>query len=157
MFENAKVGDRVWSFTEHWGTVDEIKFDEKYYLLIKFDNGRVDSYTFDGRSRLSDTFPTLFWDEIKFEIPEKPFSVEAELRKLKVKEFSRYECNYYLCWDNYYNKINYLSIRWSEIPATVYYFDYCDNLINVIKNINKHKITKEQFFEAYKNVFGGLK
>lgn len=72
MFKNAKIGDRVWSFSNGWGTIDEITTESVYALIIKFDNKEVISYTFDGRFSTSDALPTLFWDEIKFEIPSKP-------------------------------------------------------------------------------------
>lgn len=71
-FENAKVGDEVWCFRNGWGNV--IKNDnniEVYPIMVQF-SVRSDTYTFEGRSSKSDANPSLFWDEIKFDIPDKP-------------------------------------------------------------------------------------
>lgn len=71
MFRNAKVGDRVWSFEFGWGTIVEIKNNFTYSIFIKFD-GQLDlfSFTFSGK-RFNETKQTLFWNEIKFEIPKR--------------------------------------------------------------------------------------
>jgi len=76
-FENAKVGDRVWSFGYGWGTIQQINTN-KYPLLICFDNyqsealEKVVCYTKKGTEFLDNSNPTLFWDEIKFTIPTRP-------------------------------------------------------------------------------------
>lgn len=71
-FSDAKVGERVWSLTEGWGTIIERSRPyTRYPLTVKFEN-ITHSYTLWGRFRTSDHNPTLFWDEVRFEIPEKP-------------------------------------------------------------------------------------
>ena len=71
-FADAKVGDRVWSLTDGWGVVIRLAPRYKYSLLVRFENGADRSYTLWGRYQVSDHSPTLFWDEVKLEIPEKP-------------------------------------------------------------------------------------
>lgn len=155
MFREAKENDRVWSSVYDWGTIYGTNHSESRPIWVKFDKGAYKYFTLDGKQNENDVFPSLFWDEIKFEIPKKPFKVEDELRKLKVKEFVYGENNNYcLCWDNDDNKMGYTSIVYAEIPMAVYFDDYCA-LKNTITCINKHGITKEQFLKAYKKVFGG--
>ena len=70
MFKDAKVGDRVWSVEEGFGTVEAITGGD-YPLIVQFKFQRI-GFTIDGkRWRLSQN-PTLFWDKIKFEVPKKP-------------------------------------------------------------------------------------
>ena len=70
MFKNAKIGDKLYSIEEGWGVLEDI-IDSDYPLIVQFKFQRI-SFTIDGkRWRLSKN-PTLFWDEIKFEIPKKP-------------------------------------------------------------------------------------
>ena len=72
MFKDAKVGDRVWSFVYGWGTITSITCGRSYPLSIRFDNGCSESYTFEGKRINAEANHTLFWNEIKFDIPPKP-------------------------------------------------------------------------------------
>lgn len=72
MFSKAKIGDRVWTFNNGWGTIVSIECKSVYSLNVNFDNGEETSYTIGGKFSSSDSKPSLFWDEIKFEIPSKP-------------------------------------------------------------------------------------
>ncbi len=75
MFESAKVGDRVWSITNGWGTI--LYFGEKLnWFAVWFDkkpsrDGET-QYYLDGRRSVDDIRPTLFWSEVSFNIPPKP-------------------------------------------------------------------------------------
>jgi hypothetical protein len=80
-FSGAKPGDRVWGFVSGWGTIKEVNFNETFSILVYFDNGHERFYNIDGRSLNSDINPTLFWDEITFQIPEPP------KRTVKVKRW----------------------------------------------------------------------
>lgn len=153
MFRNAKVGDRVWSFANNWGTIKKIELTSDYPITIKFDNNITMSYTSDGRCNEYNVSPTLFWDEIKFDIPEKPFNLEEELRKLEIKEFELEEINYSLVWDHTTYDISYKAIWHYQIPLIIY-FEH-ESILNFMERIKDKKITKEEFFKAYKNVFGG--
>jgi len=70
MFEDAKIGDDVWSVEDEWGTVVSIA-DSDYPLVVEF-GCEIITFMLDGRRWESSKNPTLFWDEIKFEIPKKP-------------------------------------------------------------------------------------
>ena len=72
-FTDAKAGDRVWSITEGWGVIRERREPlYQYPLTVDFENGSYRAYTLWGRLYISDLNPTLFWDEVKTETPEKP-------------------------------------------------------------------------------------
>lgn len=157
MFRNARVGDRVWSFTHHWGTIIETdgSLDKTidYPLLVKFDNDIVSRYTIDGKYNKDDTYPTLFWDEIKYEIPEKPFNLENELRQLEITEFRHGGNNQFLTWSNEFKNIDSYYFNSFQNPFLIYFTK--ESIDNFRENIKNKKITKEQFFLAYKKVFGG--
>jgi len=73
MFKNAKVGDRVWSFGVGWGTIDCIFKEDTHPIKVTFDDcAYVHRFMEDGRVSAYALSPTLFWDEIEFEIPRKP-------------------------------------------------------------------------------------
>jgi hypothetical protein len=75
MFSNAKVGDRVWSFIHGWGVIIKVGRSSDFPIYAEFSTANDDgyeSYSYEGRSLLSDYHPTLFWDEINFTIPSKP-------------------------------------------------------------------------------------
>jgi hypothetical protein len=70
-FENADVGDRVWSYDQGWGTIKSIDFEREYPIHVIFDN--CSHYTFPISGAFSEYVSRqLFWDEIKFEIPVQP-------------------------------------------------------------------------------------
>lgn len=73
IFAEAKIGDRVWSISFGWGEITNINTNiANYPLKVDFVNGAPQTYAIDGRFYKSDQNPTLFWDEIKFEIPKRP-------------------------------------------------------------------------------------
>ncbi len=157
MFRNAKVGDRVWNMFRGWGTVEQIDFDVDFPIRVVFDGTEYDeTFTFEGKIRKCDINPTLFWDEIKFEIPKKSFNLEEELRRLEIKEFVNGEMNYYLYWSNPFEKIKIDCTMVVEIPLVKYFLED-EALIEFEKKLKNKKITKQQFFRAYKNVFGDKK
>lgn len=153
MFRDAKVGDRVWDFLYGYGKVVEVNKDELWVEFQSLYFGKKRVYTFDGILRGVGLPQTLFWNEVKLEIPEKPFSLEDELRKLEVVEFKNEYNNYSIYWSNNFQKIRLTSYSNIEIPMMKYFSK--ESAYNFKKSINNKKITKEQFFEAYKNVFGG--
>lgn len=72
MFKDAKVGDRVWSVGNGWGTVRRITRDEKFPIKVAFDNGDTGSFILDGKEFVDNSYPTLFWDEVKITPPPRP-------------------------------------------------------------------------------------
>lgn len=71
MFSNAKVGDKVWSFTKGWGTIIDTQYSTEYPIRVQYSKNRTDHYTICGRFCNNDTNQSIFWDEIKFDVPKK--------------------------------------------------------------------------------------
>ena len=79
-FENAKVGDRVWSVEYGWGTIEAIG-KGAYPVVVSFDCGISIAHTFSGNDG-SVKLQTLFWDEIKIEAPPRPKRKVVKKQKL---------------------------------------------------------------------------
>ena len=122
-------------------------------MEVKFNNGAFNSYTWDGKDRIADNRARLFWNEIKYEIPEKPFDLENELKKLEVVEFNRKNRNYYLYWDNCGENIEYYNSYFDEFINYKFFSE--SSIKKFMDNVKDEKITKEEFFKAYNIVFGG--
>ncbi len=122
-FENAKVGDRVWSVTSGWGFIDDIHYRCKYPIHVTFDDDRFSSFMVDGRNYKDHLNQELFWDEIKFEVPVQPPRMKL-IHGVEVPNISFVpkEDEYY-----YYPSI--------EMPA-FYGFTYFDttNINDILKN-----------------------
>jgi hypothetical protein len=75
-FEKAQEGDKVWSIRFGHGTVVFTYDDTIYPLVIKFIGyPNLQSYTLEGQE-FNDEPQTLFWQEVKFEAPEKPLRIK---------------------------------------------------------------------------------
>lgn len=75
MFRRAKVGDRVWSYLDGWGTIIDTSFGQEGYsfpIRVQYSDSDTECYTTCGKLYNRNINPTLFWDEIKFDIPDKP-------------------------------------------------------------------------------------
>lgn len=153
MFRNAKIGDKVWDIIYGWGNIISVIKDYPFPIAVDFSNGKTISYKFNGKNNDTDINPRLFWDEIKFEIPEKPFDLEDELRRLEVIKFKTDEQNYFLLWDNDVEKIEYDCLYYQEYPLMKYFNK--ESIKNFMDNIKGKNITREEFFKAYNIVFGG--
>ena len=72
-FRDAKVGDKVWSYRVGWLTIRSIVYSPfPEYTIEAIDSiGLITSYTTEGKERICDIHPTLFWNE--FEIPNEAF------------------------------------------------------------------------------------
>ncbi len=77
-FDGVKIGDKVWSFEFGWGTVKELIYNSPYPIGVVFDNEQYETFTLDGKVEKSCN-QTLFWNEVKFEVPKKT--------KLELKEY----------------------------------------------------------------------
>lgn len=86
MFKDAKVGDRVWHIRYGFGKITEICPQYVQQIIVDFGIAKK-SFSYAGKEWEGDLNPTLFWDEIKFDIPTKP------LPKLKID-------TQVLVWDN---------------------------------------------------------
>ena len=159
MFENVKVGDSLYDVCFGWGRVKSINrldySDKAHFIEVDFTNMKKFTYSKKGKNLdLGCTNQTLFWDEVKIEAPEKPFDLEEELRKLEVVEFKNEYNNYFIYWSNNFQAICLTSYTNIEIPMIKYFSK--ESAYNFKKSMNNKNITKEQFFSAYKKVFGGI-
>lgn len=155
MFRDAQVGNRVWDYERNcWGTIISISKECHYPLKVKLDNKYSEElyYTIDGKSSTRNVNPSLFWNVIKFDIPKKPFNLENELKQLEIKDFIVEEFNYNLYWNNKDKKIECNYGYWTENPSVIYFTE--NSIKKFIEKIGVEKITKEEFFSAYKKVFG---
>lgn len=71
-FETASIGDQVWCVSLGWGVIKNVLHEDSYPIVVKFDSGRQNAFTMEGRLYSDDLNPTLFWDEVKIEAPTKP-------------------------------------------------------------------------------------
>ena len=66
--DDFRVGDIVWCTARGKGAVEVIHTEEKYPVVVYFDNGDCDTYTFDGKMSTSfGSFRSLFFSEPKIE------------------------------------------------------------------------------------------
>lgn len=79
-FKDIKKGDRVYDLKYGWGTIRKL---EKHFMNVSFDIfigiGAEKKYNYHGRENgfLDKCYNrTLFLNEVKFDIPEKPFDVK---------------------------------------------------------------------------------
>jgi hypothetical protein len=71
-FENAQVGDKVWSVRYGHGVITAIYSEPDHPLIVKFERYvNPKSYTSLG-NEYPNELQTLFWQEIKFEVPKQP-------------------------------------------------------------------------------------
>ena len=74
MFKDASEGDKVWSIEYGWGKVICV---DSFGIYVSF-SITEQWYTYDGKNRSTNCYsyssfkPTLFWDEVKFDVPPKP-------------------------------------------------------------------------------------
>jgi hypothetical protein len=69
-FENAKVGDKVYSFTSGEGEICQVDFASSYSIMVKSPAGH-ESFTTKGAYRMNGE-QTLFWSKPVFETPTRP-------------------------------------------------------------------------------------
>jgi hypothetical protein len=73
-FENARTGDRVWSIRHGWGTIACL---DNHDIHVEFDYFRKKRiFSICGKYDIEDLYPTLFWDEVKIDIPQKPIKTK---------------------------------------------------------------------------------
>lgn len=154
MFRNAKVGDRVWHIRKGYGKIYAIDNNSKFRIHVQFKDESNIWFLINGREFEEDINPSLFWDEIKFEIPKKPFNLEETFRILEEIEFSQKEienvCIYYdkdsdkLSW-NTTNYRKYLGVKFFTKESVLKFFE----------EIKYKNISEEEFLDTYSKVFGG--
>ena len=71
-FENAKIGDKVWSVGFGWGEVSSIVERDTYPIKVLFSGRNKTTYTLEGKQLANHVHQTLYWDEVVFKAPTKP-------------------------------------------------------------------------------------
>lgn len=143
MFDEVKVGDKLYAIG--LGEAIVINVDKDSFNVIGESN-MFRTYYKDGKYHIFDIEPSIFW--------EKPFDLEKELKKLEIKEFKGGQMNHYLAWNNKDDEIVKNYMIYYQDPFLICFTE--ESINNFMKNIKDKEITKEQFFTAYKNVFGGI-
>ena len=111
-FSDAKAGDKVWSLTHGWGVVTaRLEPHTPYPLAVEYEDRSYRTYTLWGLLHFTDLNPTLFWDEVKVEIPEKPMPVLQIDTKV-------------LVWHNNGTKHNRYFAGWSASNGLIMTYDY---------------------------------
>jgi hypothetical protein len=78
-FEDAQVGDKVYSVAFGWGEVICTDGFEHYPLGVQFKNNVIDThyFTLDGCYYTDNPIQSLFWDEVHIKAPVKPVKLPA--------------------------------------------------------------------------------
>ena len=160
MFEKAKVGNKVWSFNYGWGNIIEIDPNAEYPLYVEFNfENYHDSFTYKGFRNKNDKNPSLFWNEIKFEIPEKPFILKEWLIKnFKKKEFEKGKDNYVFIinysTDSFDRDLWEVDIRnYFEQMGSLYFEIISDELsLSLQKELNDNSISVKTFYDTLKEL-----
>jgi hypothetical protein len=72
-FENAKIGDRVYSPTFGWGKIEHTNRNTRHPIQVRFFHDNYFSgYTIEGYYYIDLPVQSLFWDEVTIEAPTKP-------------------------------------------------------------------------------------
>jgi hypothetical protein len=125
-FETAKVGDRVFSHTFGWGTVDEIIEDSNYPIHVLFDHN-CDSFTIEGFYYKDKPIQCLFWNECTIEAPVKPVPMKL-IHGIKVPDISFHPTN-----QAEYHYPN--TAEDSLVSTTVYYDSYAIDRFRSVNNL----------------------
>lgn len=157
-FDNAKVGDKVFSTVYGWGKVFSVdKTDVHFPLVIEFDKNIRMCYRSDGTTNVLNKFPNLFWNEVK--LPN-----EEEDRRFDLVEFLKDNIEpteFVAGAENVTFVYNYTNNTW-EIG--IYNFTYIetiyiskiseeDYLFNDILDVLIEKqVTPQQLKRAYKEL-----
>jgi hypothetical protein len=87
-FENAQVGDKVYSHTFGWGEIEYIEWETFFPIEVHFyDSGVSESFTFEGYCYDGLPVQSLFWDEVVIKAPTKPVGVKM-INGVKVPDIS---------------------------------------------------------------------
>lgn len=153
-FGSIKVNDRVWDFINGWGTVTCVDKEYYYSITVLFDCKRERSYTMEGKP-YEDSAQSLFWDEIIYKRPPKPFNLEDLFLKyisnkwITPKQFKCNEYNVHFHYDYRRNELGYIVDKYSYTPNAKY-FEFDKNVLDeIVAEANDNNVT----FEDFKNYF----
>jgi hypothetical protein len=87
-FENAKIGERVFSPTFGWGKIERIGNDTKHPINVRFSyDNSASSFTLEGYYRRDLPIQSLFWDEVSIKAPVKPVPMKV-INGLEIPDIS---------------------------------------------------------------------
>lgn len=113
--EEVKVGDKVWHLFRGWGEVYYMYEGSVTYPILVHWKDSDECYTEDGKFRIVDNTPVLFWQPIEFEIPKKP------KQKEKAWQWICKSGNKYWLTDFYYvSKEAVLGVNYDAEPIEPY-------------------------------------
>lgn len=156
-FSNVKIGDKVYSLIDGWGTVIEIQ--EKNFKVL-FDRKDLDlgltlTFDFTGRYFSRDLNPILYWNEVKLptiEEDEKPFHLDVFVKENIMP----------VAGNSNLNKIIYIfnndTKKWSygtffgPSYLTGLAFENKGNEDEVIETFDREKVTYDDFMETLKKL-----
>lgn len=153
-FDNAKVGDKVFSTVYGWGKVFSVdKTDVHFPLVIEFDKNIRMCYRSDGTTNVLNKFPNLFWNEVKLpnEEEDRRFDLVKYLKEnLQPVEFNEDKFNYFLTYNARSKELEFnASMICIDIHLTYFHLN-SDELKNIEKVLNDNKVTIQQLKQAYK-------
>lgn len=157
-FNNAKVGDRVWSPAYGWGTIFQITDGLTYDIHVIFEewDKKKFSYTKSGYYSVSYKSPSLFWNEIHIPTDEedvKPFDLVKFLKdNLIPEEFTSGERNLFLFIDNRTKKWCFGCTNYCEANGVYFKLDNREHRNNIINKLKENKVTPRQLRNAYKEL-----
>jgi hypothetical protein len=112
-FEDARIGDRVWSPTFGWGKIYETNKNNYYPIQVIFDT-TSDSFSIEGFYCKNKPIQSLFWDEVSIVAPTKPVGVKVingvEIPNITIRPYN---------WENYYYPYPYHPQLYSYTAFTV--------------------------------------
>jgi hypothetical protein len=78
-FQNARIGDKVFSHTFGWGKIEFVDTSLKYAICVRFINEPSCSIPFTIEGYYYEDMPiqSLFWDEIDIKAPVKPVTTKV--------------------------------------------------------------------------------
>jgi hypothetical protein len=132
-FENAKIGDKVFSHTFGWGEVECLDPQSFFPIEVRFsDSGVYEKFTFEGYCYDSVPVQSLFWNYVHIEAPTKPIVVKVingvevpnisfkpKLNEYYYTPMPNYPELYHLMMDYYSNRLtDHLSVNNLCYPYT---------------------------------------
>lgn len=146
VFENSNIGDVVWDLSLGYGKITDVVTDSVLPIRAYFEYcDSYESYTFDGKRRSRDLYPTLFWKKKEFK-----FDLEECLRELEIVKFAPNQTNYCLTWDYKLNKVCRV-FTFIKYLNTLYFSKRSVN--DFIEKIKGEEISEKEFLDTYKRVF----
>jgi hypothetical protein len=156
-FNNAKVGDKVWSPKYGWGTIFEITDGLTYDIHVNFEKWKKKaSYTKSGYYSISYVSPSLFWNEIHMPTDEedkKPFDLVKFLKdNLILGKFVSGANNFYLFFDNRSNEWKFGCSNYCQTIEAHFKLPDRKDREHIASILSQNKITPQQLKDAYKEL-----